>query len=752
MYSFGKRKIHRIHSLLNRARLLLGIICLLPALQQCFTSVQDVPDEGPYIEVIFNQPGVNRQTMEDPMVDEKVARMVDNARQTVYFSFYGFSRRPIIDAVVRAVKRGLDVQFAGDMAHYSGRDVGYMEFEQLLAAWPNAKMAVGNSQSIMHNKWIVVDGQTVMTGTGNITNSEMDNNNNAWVIIRDKELAEDFIAEHAQMMQGRFGHAKTRQDYNNHFDVGGIKVENYFSPYEDAMSRFLQAVGDANSNIHFMIFAFTHDQLGRLLLDKHREFVNRFGKGYHEDASGVRRGLRGVMDRSQLVHAQFVEVYRFAGFCAEVLSINNPDCIHPVDFRRDGNENTKRPGDWQAGGGRLHSKVIVVDAGTPEAKVLMGSFNWSPNANENNDENLIVIHSPKIADRFLEIFDFIYANAGALPGDTGSYQDIVISEVNWAGSRRKIDDAWFDHDGNEFIELYNPNDKAVDISFWSFRFPILEQYEEPGVYVSGLPGSEAVRKKAVFGFPEGTLIPPKGFFVVYEPDLRNDNINGYSFEPADLYIPEDPATHGNTVSVYNPFNELSNFISLYDRRSSRTYRTIISSPFTLDYSVWANRCGPAYSWWIDRFSSAQGWDIYRVNEDGPGDNFPYKLGLDIRLHDSRGNLVDVAGTGRLSGAVTHLQRGGYFANSEPAASADPGTTFLDFETEGCYSFEENYYPVSMERAQPAGGSWGAGNNLSSWENATSNTAADRMQYIRTDYQKTIATPGRPNSRWTTEAP
>lgn len=777
-------------------------VFFLVFLFSCSKGELSNPENTPYIDVYFNDPGVNSHTEEDPTIDEKVARMVDNATESVYFAFYGFYRIPIKEAILRAVKRGLDVQFAGDYDHYLSHDTGYVEYEALLRDHPNAKMSVGNSQSIMHNKWIVVDRKYVMTGTGNITDSEMEKNNNAWVIIRNSELAEDFIREHKQMMNGRFGHAKVRTDYENIFDIGGIKIENYFSPQEEAMSEFIKAVQEAEHSIHFMIFAFTHDGLGRLLVDKHKEFVDKFGSGYYVDDDGVPHGVRGVMDRSQLTHAQYVEVYRAAGACADKdLShgTTKSRCEYPLDFRRDGNENTSFPGDWQAGGGRLHSKVILVDAGTDNAKVLMGSFNWSPNANENNDENLIIIHSKEISKLFLNKFNQIYAEAKPLPGRKNgdeplAYQGIIISEVNWAGSRRAIcfDEAkkadgfssvnkidydincsnkyYFDYDGNEFIELYNPNDFSVDISYWTFFFPAYDDYKDPGYYVSGYPNYEAVQKKAVFGFPEGTVIPAKGFFVVYEPDLRNDNQNAYYINPEDLYIPENTNTHQNKVSVYNPYNEMSNFITLYDRRSSTTHRESGIPPY--GYPDWQNLCSPAFSYWTDRFSSAQSWPfrLFHATRDSGeiANGYPYKdkLNFEFYLRDSSGNIVDYVG------GQTSIERGGFYSNNNPGADLNLWS-FIPFDYAGEYTTDfdgdspdsGNYIPgdgcgntaathlFSMERKEPSGGEWPDGSDWNSWENTSASAESDRYSYILENFQeRTIATPGKANSRWTSLTP
>jgi len=52
----------------------------------------------------------------------------------------------------------------------------------------------------------------------------------------------------------------------------------------------------------------------------------------------------------------------------------------------------------------MHNKVMIVDG----IIVLTGSFNWSTNAQENNNENLIVVKSTEDAERYEEEFTKIW--------------------------------------------------------------------------------------------------------------------------------------------------------------------------------------------------------------------------------------------------------------------------------------------------------------------------------------------------------
>lgn len=821
------------------------------------TNPEDTDDR--LLELYINYPGIKPEGHRKPEFDVRLTNLIDQARKEVYWAMYGFSRENIRDSVLRAVTRGLDVQLAGDASTYINGSTGYTSFEDLLRRYPNAKLISGNSQSIQHNKFCVIDRRYVMTGTGNITDSEIDRNYNVWAIIESKEMAEDFINEHQQMMAGRFGHAKDRPDYNTVFNVGGVKVEVYFSPHEDAMSRFLQAVGEAQSNIRFAIFAFTHDQLGRLFVQKHKQFT----------AAGNVTGVRGIMDRSQLTHNQYVEVYRLATACGHTYGfeagggainggVSNPftaswdapnpantRCFAPFDLRIDGNENNSYLGDWQAGGGRLHAKTIVVDEGTPNAKLLMGSFNWSPNANNNNDENLVVIHSPKIVEEYMKFWRHIYEHSIPMnrryptnqemqqgiityqPRETGDYQKIVISEVNYAGTTRRIGSSYYAYDGNEFIELYNPNDFPVDVSFWSIYFPVIDNYTDPGANFSGWPGFESLQKRAVLGFPGGTIIPAKGFLVATQPDQRNDlNADGYLFPASVLYDPANPASFGNKISYYNPANNLSNFFTLFDRRTSGTGRIqTSSSPLTFAYPAFMDTtnpsyqiCGAAWNAIIDRFSGSNYFNPYHMHAasaNPSGSGYPHLTSLWLELRDNRGNLVDIAGGNRLAqvsgvstepsaGATGHDQvryfKGGFHTVGSAGTTSDltrsivvngGAQTVSAFRTspdiptqiwalntsgssserysiaDGTGNFEAGTtsahkicgtslantpYMVSMERNIPTAGAWGAGTASASWDHATLGgpRTTNIGNYLRSEYkERTIATPGEINSRWST---
>ena len=66
-----------------------------------------------------------------------------------------------------------------------------------------------NRRTITHNKVMVIDGETVITGSFNFTKAAEENNAENLLVVRDKKLAERYIknwqdhAHHSEIYIGR---------------------------------------------------------------------------------------------------------------------------------------------------------------------------------------------------------------------------------------------------------------------------------------------------------------------------------------------------------------------------------------------------------------------------------------------------------------------------------------------------------------------------------------------------------------------
>ncbi len=90
------------------------------------------------------------------------------------------------------------------------------------------------------------------------------------------------------------------------------------------------------------------------------------------------------------------------------------------------------------------------------------------------------------------------------PVISSNVSHVLISEIQVAGV-----DA-----GDEFIELYNPNDNTLDISGWSIQ------------YVSGSATTISPATVSRKNFVNGNTIPPKGFFLITR-SLNSGGSDGY---------------------------------------------------------------------------------------------------------------------------------------------------------------------------------------------------------------------------------
>ncbi len=462
------------------------------------------------VRTYFNFTGTEANNGLDPEVDNMLIQMIDRAQVSVDFAIMGFSRTPIIDALVRAHLRGVQLRFVGDSRHMESGTRGYLVMDRY-----NIPMMVGNQFHIMHNKFFIIDDRFVVTGTGNITTTGYEKNDNNYVIIDDPHVASDFKAEFEQMFGGRFGANKTVIENGNTYQLGDTRLEVRFSPQEDCMGRILQGIEEAQESVYFMIFAFTKDQVGSALIAKHLEFERynvccdpgRTQERLRDpelkatcEASVVcaapfrQKEVRGVIDRSQLhSNGPYHEAYRLiqAG----------------VRMRLDGNDNSFLPGDYQAGGGRLHSKTLIVDPGIESATVLTGSFNWSSSATQANDETFLVLQGRRVTDEHKVWWDAKWDNAKSFGNDWIGRTDylepgaIVFNEIHWDGYNGEVDGSDFGGDdvsNDEFIELLNTTPYPIDLSMWVI----------------------ATKVDFTLGFYPGTIIGPYERFLVLDHNIE----------------------------------------------------------------------------------------------------------------------------------------------------------------------------------------------------------------------------------------
>ncbi|MFA5357477.1 MAG: phospholipase D family protein [archaeon] len=140
--------------------------------------------------------------------------------------------------------------------------------------------------------------------------------------------------------------------------------EVYFCPADDCANRLIEKIDAADETISIAIYSFTLDSVADALV-----------RAKQRDVS-----IKVIFDNGQINESSEDGTLLGAGI--------------PVKRKK--------------GGGYMHNKFCVIDGEI----VGTGSFNYSKNAQTENNENLIFISSKKIADAYQQEFDRLWQETG----------------------------------------------------------------------------------------------------------------------------------------------------------------------------------------------------------------------------------------------------------------------------------------------------------------------------------------------------
>ena len=133
-----------------------------------------------------------------------IVNALGGARKTVLVQAYSFTSQRIAKALLDAKKRGVDVRVILDRSQTSER---YSSADFL--ANSGIAVAIDRAHAIAHNKVMVIDNQTVITGSFNFTKAAEQRNAENLLIIRDGKLAARYTANwkahdaHSECYRGR---------------------------------------------------------------------------------------------------------------------------------------------------------------------------------------------------------------------------------------------------------------------------------------------------------------------------------------------------------------------------------------------------------------------------------------------------------------------------------------------------------------------------------------------------------------------
>ncbi|MEM0372490.1 MAG: phospholipase D family protein [archaeon] len=112
---------------------------------------------------------------------------INSAKTSIHAAVYSLTLDGISDALIAAHNRGVDVKIVMDKEQASSQ---YSDFRKLKDAGVDVRVD-GNS-NYMHNKFAVIDGKTVTTGSYNWTDHATNGNDENELIISSETLAAQY--------------------------------------------------------------------------------------------------------------------------------------------------------------------------------------------------------------------------------------------------------------------------------------------------------------------------------------------------------------------------------------------------------------------------------------------------------------------------------------------------------------------------------------------------------------------------------
>ena len=288
---------------------------------------------------------------------KEILKNINNAKNSIDIAIYGYSSVPSIEkALISAQKRGVKIRLVYDV-NTKGGNIYPDTFRMTKFISDNINDGISaHKEYTMHNKFYIYDNQIVITGSANLSHTDMSGfNSNSIIVINSSKIAKIYTDEFNQMYEGNFHKDKVSKESKNE---NNMKI--YFSPQDKCITNAIIPIIKKSKNyIYLPSFVITHKELVQ-------ELINAKNRG---------------VDIKVIVDA---------------LSASNKNSKHEL-LRQAGilvkTENYA---------GKMHSKSIIVD----DKYLIIGSMNFSNSGENKNDENCIILTNAE-ATKFYKNF-FLY--------------------------------------------------------------------------------------------------------------------------------------------------------------------------------------------------------------------------------------------------------------------------------------------------------------------------------------------------------
>lgn len=289
-----------------------------------------------------------------------IVDFIDGATKKLDIAVQELDSMDIAQAVVRARQRKIQVRIVLEGNYLKSKkgmknpfksggkyEINRQIHDAILRTAINVKSDY--NPQIFHQKFIIRDGNSLLSGSTNFTDTGTSSNLNHLVVIKDQKVARIYGREFREIQQGHFGKLNEGHDPTpDDVMVSNIPIRVLFAPDHSPEMEIMKQMLKAKKRVDFAIFTFSQSS------------------GIDDAMIALRNAgiqIRGALDGKQA----------------------NQDwaATHPIHQAGVKLFLVPEQGPLR----KLHHKLMVID----DQVVIAGSFNYTGPANRMNDENIIIL-------------------------------------------------------------------------------------------------------------------------------------------------------------------------------------------------------------------------------------------------------------------------------------------------------------------------------------------------------------------------
>lgn len=124
---------------------------------------------------------------QDKVIDTKIIPLINNAQKYIYMPIFAFTNKNMMNALIKAQEKGVDVRIITDATNVYGENFGVEKLRN-----SGIKLKIENYAGKMHMKSIIMDDEYIITGSMNFSSAGQNKNDENILIIKNSELAKNY--------------------------------------------------------------------------------------------------------------------------------------------------------------------------------------------------------------------------------------------------------------------------------------------------------------------------------------------------------------------------------------------------------------------------------------------------------------------------------------------------------------------------------------------------------------------------------